>query len=103
MNFHNQKSLNTTTFHDITSSFSFSHRNEEKVSSPEMSQNGFFSILTWMSLADRLGCEQETCVVFHLVAVVNVISIGVTVWLCFGHFYELLIPFISLRTSRELF
>lgn len=75
-------------------------------------------LLTWMALSDRLGCEQKGCVVFHFVAVVDVIAVGVAVHCGFGHFfttfffelfedfssgkYKLLITFLSLYDAFRL-
>lgn len=84
MIFDYQKSLNATLIclrlhGDFSSSSFFSSMNVSK-------WNHKFEALTWMSFADRFWREQERCVVFHLVAVVGMVSIGVTIRCGFGHF-----------------
>lgn len=65
--------------------FFFPH--EKEISSPRtVSKWTPFRILTWMSFADRLWCKEETCVIFHFVAIVVSISIWITIGFCFGHF-----------------
>lgn len=53
----------------------------------KMSKSRMGLALTWMALTDRLGCEQERCVVLHFIAVVDVVSIGVSIRRSLGHFF----------------
>lgn len=68
--------------------FFFSPQRGNFSSPSKMSQNGFseFRSLTWMSFTDGFGCEEETCIVFHLIAIVDVIPVGITIACGFGHF-----------------